>query len=134
RTVQPFRRKPPSPPPNLRTYHLHPLNQPGCLLDRVDSRPASPRVSTLALDSDDKLRITNASNMEHFYPAISGNTIVDILRNHMLIHKKVDAGVPAHLFVCCKSRSNRPSELCTSFHQRLQRKDRARVRPFHIRR
>src|SRR5436190_12239710 len=44
----------------------------------------------------------------------------------------VDAGVSADLLVRSKSRNNRPSKLCTSLHQGLQRKNRTRVRSFHI--
>src|SRR2546422_1064099 len=44
----------------------------------------------------------------------------------------VDAGVPSHLLIRGKSRSDGPSKLCTSLDQRLQRKDRTSVRPFHI--
>src|SRR6266571_3538240 len=72
--------------------------------------------------------------MENFYPAITGYAIVDILRNHMFIDKIIDAGIPAHFFICCKSWNNRPRELCTSLHQRFQRENCTSVGPLHVRR
>src|SRR5207245_828141 len=111
----------------LNTKNLQFLNQCSPLLDRINPGPSPSRVRRLALDSDDKLGITKTRDMEHLYPAVCGNTIIDILRDHMLVHKIVDTGVPAYLLVRGKSRNNRPPELYTGFHQRFQRIDRARV-------
>src|SRR5260370_5511609 len=72
--------------------------------------------------------------MENFYPAITGYAVIDVLRNHMLIHKVVHTSIPAHFFISCKGRNNRPRELCTSLHQRFQRENRTRARPSHVRR
>src|SRR5438552_2833096 len=94
--------------------------------------PSPSRVRRLTLDSDDKLGITKACDMKHLYSTIRRDAIVDVLRNHMFIHQMVDAGVPSHLLVGGKSWNNRSTKLHTSLNQRLQRKDRTRVRPFHV--
>src|SRR5690349_8746350 len=78
------------------------------------------------------LGITQTRNVQRFNSAICGETVIHILRNHVLVNQKVDTAIPAYLFVSSKCRSHSSSELHAGLNERFHGKYLAGARSFHI--
>src|SRR5256712_154600 len=77
--------------------------------------------------------VAETRDMQRLNPAICRETIINILRNHVLVNKIIHTAIPAHFLVSRKRRSDPPAELCARLNKRFHRKYLAGVRSFHVR-
>src|SRR5437899_7668928 len=76
--------------------------------------------------------VPETRDMQCLNPTICRETIIDILRNHVLVNKIIHTAIPSHLLISGKRRSNLPAELRASLNKRFHRKYLAGVRSFHV--
>src|SRR6266480_5625912 len=133
----------PSPPDRLRidsrssladlfSQLLQILNQGHSIFDGVDACPSASRMSRLSMHCNQVFSVPETRDMQCLNPTICRETIIHILRNHVLVNKIIHTAIPAHLLISGKRRSNPPAELRASLNKRFHRKYLAGVRPFHV--
>src|SRR2546425_4242383 len=133
----------PSPPNRLRidlrpsladlfSQLLQILNQRRAVLDGVDACPSASRMSRSSMHCNQVFSVAETRDMQRLNPAICRETIIHILRNHVLVNQIVHTAIPAHLLVSGKRRSNPPAELGARLDKRFHREYLAGVRPFHV--
>src|SRR5437879_477814 len=76
--------------------------------------------------------VPETRDVQSLNPAICRETIIHILRNHVLVNKIIHTAIPAHLLISGKRRSNPPAELRASLNKRFHRKYLAGVRSLHV--
>src|SRR2546422_2288300 len=108
------------------------LNQRRTILDGVDACPSTSRMSRSSMYRDQVFSVSETRDMQRLNPAICRETIIHILRNHVLVNKIIHTAIPAHLLVSRKRRSDPPAELGANLNKRFHRKYLAGVRPFHV--
>src|SRR6266705_928481 len=89
-------------------------------------------MSRLSMHCNQVFSVSETRDMQRLNPAICRETIINILRNHVLVNKKVHTAIPAHLFVRRKRRSYPSAELGACLNKRFHRKYLAGVRSFHV--
>src|SRR5467141_536009 len=89
-------------------------------------------MSRRPMHGDQVLRVPETRDMQRLNPAICRETIIHILRNHVLVNQIIHPAVPAHFLISGKRRSDPSAELGASLNKRLHRKYLAGVRSFHI--
>src|SRR5438552_8693418 len=77
--------------------------------------------------------VPETRDVQSLNPAICRETIIHILRNHVLVNKIIHTAIPAHFLISGKRRSDPSAELCAGLDKRFHRKYLAGVRSFHVR-
>src|SRR5438552_10004043 len=90
-------------------------------------------MSSPSMHCNQVFTVPKTRDVQSLNPAICRETIIHILRNHLLVNKIIHTAIPAHFLVSGKRRSNPPAELGTRLNKRFHRKYLAGVRPFHVR-
>src|SRR6266705_2397066 len=133
----------PSPPNRLRidlrpsladllSQLLQILNQGCSIFDGVDACPSASRMSRCPMHCNQIFSVPETRDMQCLNPTICRETIIHILRNHVLVNKIIHTAIPAHLLISGKRRSNPPAELRASLNKRFHRKYLAGVRSLHV--
>src|SRR5712692_3225131 len=133
----------PSPPNRLRidlgpsfadllSQFLQILNQRRSVLDGVDACPSASRMSRRPMHRDQVFSAPETRDMQRLNPAICRETIIHILRNHVLVNQIIHPAIPAHFLVSGKRLSDPSAEPGASLNKRFHRKYLAGVRPFHV--
>src|SRR2546425_3578309 len=133
----------PSPPNRLRidlrpsladlfSQLLQILNQRRTILDGVDACPSTSRMSRLSMHCNQVFSVPETRDMQRLNPAICRETIIHILRNHVLVNKIIHPTIPAHFLVSRKRRSDPSAKLGACVNKRFHRKYLASVRSFHV--
>src|SRR5712664_3130033 len=74
------------PLPNLYSQRFQILNQRRPILDRIDTDPPAPRMSRSPTHRDQVFSVPETRDMQRLNPAICRETIIHILRNHVLVN------------------------------------------------
>src|SRR2546428_4888150 len=118
--------------PDLLSQLFQILNQRRTILDGVDACPSTSRMSRSSMYRDQLFSVSETRDMQRLNPAICRETIIHILRNHVLVNKIIHTAIPAHLLVSRKRWSDPPAELGANLNKRFHRKYLTRVRSFHV--
>src|SRR3989442_7058929 len=90
-------------------------------------------MSSASMHCNQLFSVPETRDVQSLNPAICRETIIHILRNHVLVNKIIHTAIPAPLFVSRKRRSDPPADLGASLNNRFHRKYLAGVRSFHVR-
>src|SRR6266699_1692109 len=89
-------------------------------------------MSSSSMHCNQILNVPQTRDVQRLNPTVRRETIIHILRNHMLIDQKIYAAIPSNLLVSSKRRSDSSPELYAGLNERFHRKYLASTRPFHV--
>src|SRR5438128_12453535 len=90
-------------------------------------------MSSPSMHCNQVFSVPETRDVQSLNPAICRETIIHILRNHVLVNKIIHTAIPAHFLISGKRRSDPSAELCAGLDKRFHRKYLAGVRSFHVR-